>query len=78
MALLDEFKKDFDKTIKISMTLEDYLKGCKKDPSMYKTAAERMLDAIGEPELVDTSKDSRLSRVFSNRVVKIYPAWFSF
>src|ERR671922_2668518 len=37
-----------------------------------------MKAAIGEPELVDTSKDQRLGRIFMNRTVKIYPAFKDF
>lgn len=51
---------------------------CKKDPSTYASAAERMLAAIGEPTIVDTSKDSRLSRIFLNRTLRIYPAFKDF
>ncbi|MGT0149702.1 hypothetical protein ACT691_08980 [Vibrio metschnikovii] len=40
---------------------------CKEDKSAYANAAERLLPAIGQPELVDTGKDPRLSRLFSNR-----------
>ena len=59
-------------------TLQDYLEICRNDASAYATAAERMLMAIGEPELVDTRKDPRLSRLFSNKVLKIYPAFKEF
>jgi len=41
-------------------------------------AAERMLSAIGEPQLVDTSKEPRLSRIFLNRTVRKYPAFNDF
>ena len=34
--------------------------------------------AIGEPELVDTSTDPRLSRIFSNKVIRRYPAFEDF
>ena len=51
---------------------------CKDDPSTYSSAAERLLKAIGEPEVVDTSKDPRLSRIFSNKVIKRYPAFSEF
>ena len=44
----------------------------------YATPAERMLAAIGEPELVDTRKDARLSRIFSNRLIPRYPAFAEF
>jgi predicted Ser/Thr protein kinase len=44
----------------------------------YATAAERMLKAIGEPKMVDTRNDPRLSRIFANKVIKIYPAFAEF
>src|SRR5690625_3614113 len=37
-----------------------------------------MLMAIGEPELVDTSRDPRLSRIFSNKIVKRYKTFSEF
>ncbi len=60
------------------MSLQDYLLGCREDKEMYSTAAERMVAAIGEPELIDTSKDSRLGRIFLNRTIKRYPAFKDF
>jgi serine protein kinase len=60
------------------MSLTDYLEGCRDDPSMYSTAAERMIAAIGEPKVVDTSKDLRLGRIFLNRTIKIYPTLSGF
>jgi len=60
------------------MSLQDYLLGCREDKEMYASAAERMVAAIGEPELIDTSKDSRLGRIFLNRTIKRYPAFQDF
>ncbi len=60
------------------MALQEFLDGCRTDPMRYASAAERMIAAIGEPELVDTSRDSRLSRVFLNRTIKLYPAFADF
>ena len=60
------------------MPLLDYLELCKTDPMAYATAAERMVAAIGEPEIVDTAKDARLGRIFMNRTIKIYPAFAEF
>jgi serine protein kinase len=37
-----------------------------------------MLDAIGEPAIVDTKLDERLSRIYSNKVIKRYPAFNEF
>ena len=31
--------------------------------------------AIGEPEMVDTALEPRLSRIFSNRILSRYPAF---
>jgi serine protein kinase len=36
------------------------------------------LAAIGEPELLDTRHDSRRSRIFANKIIKIYPAFREF
>lgn len=72
------FKKNFDQNSFQSMTLDEYLELCKTDNMVYATAAERMVAAIGEPELVDTSKDTRLSRIFTNRTVRVYPAFREF
>jgi len=60
------------------MSLQEYLEGCRNDPMMYATATERLLAAIGEPEMVDTSKDARLGRIFMNRTIRIYPAFSEF
>jgi serine protein kinase len=60
------------------MSLEDYLRGCADNPAMTASAAERLLQAIGEPEMVDTSLDSRLGRIFMNRTIKVYPAFAEF
>lgn len=60
------------------MSLEDYLVGCKTNPLWYATAAERMVAAIGEPTVVDTSTDSRMSRIFSNRKIRVYDAFKDF
>ncbi|MEI9420201.1 PrkA family serine protein kinase [Mesorhizobium sp. Cs1299R1N1] len=60
------------------ISLQQYLLACSEDKSMYASAPERMVEAIGEPDLVDTSKDERLGRIFSNRTVKIYPSFSDF
>ncbi|MGY2992113.1 serine protein kinase [Mesorhizobium sp. URHB0026] len=60
------------------ISLQQYLLACREDKSMYASAPERMVEAIGEPNLVDTSKDERLGRIFSNRTVKIYPSFSDF
>ena len=60
------------------MAFDEYLDLCKNDKLVYASAAERMLSSIGEPELTDTSKDPRLSRIFLNRTVRRYPAFNDF
>jgi serine protein kinase len=77
-TLLEDFRSSYSATQGEEMSLEDYLELCRKDPSAYATAAERMLAAIGEPELVDTRNDQRLGRIFGNRVIRRYPAFNEF
>lgn len=78
MSILQHFKDRYDQTQEEEYSLEEYLEICKKDPSAYATAAERMLLAIGEPEFIDTSRDPRLSRIFSNKVIQRYPEFSEF
>ena len=68
----------YDKTREEEMSLREYLELCKRDHGAYASAPERMLMAIGDPESLDTRNDSRLSRVFGNKVIRIYPAFREF
>ena len=68
MNLLNTIKKDFGQ-VQDDLTIEEYLKLCKKDNKTYLSPAERMLLAIGEPEVVDTKLDERLSRIYSNKII---------
>ena len=77
-SLIEGYKARYSAAQEDEMSLEEYLELCRKDPGAYATAAERMLAAIGEPELVDTRLDQRLSRIFSNRLIKRYPAFAEF
>jgi serine protein kinase len=76
--LLEQYRSTYSATADEEMSLEDFLGLCKKDPTAYATASERMLAAIGEPELFDTRNDPRLSRIFSNRLIRRYPAFREF
>src|SRR6201998_1263215 len=58
--------------------MAEYLESCRTDPMRYANAAERLLGAIGEPQMIDTAKDRRLGRIFLNRTVRIYPAFAGF
>ena len=78
MGVFEHYQERFDAALEEELSLQDYLELCKSDSSVYATAAERLLLAIGEPEFVDTSKDPRLSRIFSNKVIKRYPAFGEF
>ena len=78
IELLERYKARYTESQDEEMSLEDYLDLCKRDASAYASAAERMLAAIGEPEIVETRNDPRLSRLFSNRVIKRYPAFAEF
>lgn len=77
-GLFGLYSRLYESQREVEMSLEEYLRRCATDPSMYASAAERMLTAIGEPELVDTSLDPRLGRIFMNRTIKVYPAFSDF
>jgi serine protein kinase len=78
MSIFSHYQNRYEVTQKEEYSLQEYLDLCKNDPKAYASAAERMLEAIGEPELIDTSVDPRLSRIFSNKIIRRYPAFSEF
>jgi serine protein kinase len=75
--IFDKCAERFEHKQAEEFEFNQYLDMCKTDPSVYATAAERLLTAIGDPVLVDTRKDERLSRIFTNRKIKTYPKSFA-
>jgi serine protein kinase len=78
MNIFSQFQTRYELSKQEEYTLEEYLNICKNDANAYASAAERLLIAIGEPEFIDTSKDPRLSRIFSNKVIKRYEKFSDF
>ncbi len=78
MPIFEQYQSRYEQAQDEEMSLQEYLDLCKKDPATYASAAERMLTAIGEPEMLDTRQDPRLSRLFFNQLIKIYPAFKDF
>jgi len=78
MSIFDHYTERFESSKEEELSLQEYLDLCKSDPLTYASPAERMLNAIGEPELIDTHNDPKLSRLFQNKVIKIYPAFREF
>ena len=78
MSIFKHYQQRFESTQQEEMSLQEYLDLCKVDPGAYANAAERMLEAIGEPEVIDTARDPRLSRIFSNKLIKRYPTFEEF
>jgi serine protein kinase len=78
MDVISHFSARYERTKVEELTLEEYLAECKRNPLAYASSAERMLKAIGEPTTLDTRNDPRLSRIFQNKLIKIYPAFAEF
>ncbi|TPJ23399.1 PrkA family serine protein kinase [Mesorhizobium sp. B2-7-2] len=76
--VFDLFSEIYSNAAQEEISLQQYLLACREDKTMYASAPERMVEAIGEPNLVDTSKDERLGRIFSNRTIKVYPSFSDF
>jgi len=77
-VLFNTFARSFEARREVEMSFSEYLEACKGEPLMYANAAERLLAAMGEPQFVDTSRDSRLGRIFLNRTIRTYPAFEGF
>ncbi|MCF7985090.1 MAG: PrkA family serine protein kinase [Thiohalocapsa sp.] len=78
MSIFERYQARYESSREEDMSLHEYLELCKSDPMAYAGASERLLTAIGEPELTDTHNDPRLSRIFQNKVIKRYPAFSDF
>ncbi|WP_237216465.1 PrkA family serine protein kinase [Falsiroseomonas oryziterrae] len=82
MTMIDDvfsgYARDYDRRRDAEMSLQDYLEECRRDATLFAAAPERILAAIGEPELIDTAKDPRLGRIFLNRTIRRYPAFAEF
>ena len=78
MSIFSHYQSRYEALQEEEFSLQEYLDLCKREPLAYASAAERMLNAIGEPEIIDTSRDPRMSRIFSNKVIRRYPAFAEF
>src|SRR5580765_5897644 len=78
LDVFDIFTRDYARERYETMSLRDWLLAARDDKLLYASPAERLVAAIGEPELVDTARDSRLSRLFFNRTIKVYRAFEGF
>ena len=76
--LFAAYARSFETHREAELTLAEYLQACRDNPITYATATERLLAAIGEPEMVDTAKDARLGRIFMNRTMRVYPSFSEF
>ncbi len=76
--LFSRYTNAYEQRRETNMMLMEYLEACREDPLIYASPHERLLAAIGHPEIIDTSKDARLGRIFMNRTIKIYPEFSDF
>jgi serine protein kinase len=78
MTVFDRYKQRYVAAREEEMSVQEYLELCRNDSSAYASVAERMLAAIGEPEMLDTHLSERHSRIFANKMIRIYPAFRDF
>jgi len=78
LDIFDLFSESYTRVKQEAMSLRDYLLAARDNPMLYASPAERMIAAIGEPEMLDTSKDPRLARIFFNRTIRRYKAFEGF
>jgi serine protein kinase len=75
---LELYASNYNEAESEEMSLMEYLEACRDDRSMYASVQERLITAIGEPTMVDTSQNDRLSRIFNNKVIKTYASFEDF
>ncbi|WP_107852674.1 PrkA family serine protein kinase [Oceanimonas marisflavi] len=78
MGIFEHYQTRYEKAKEEEYSLQEFLDLCREDKGCYASASERLLMAIGEPEMIDTAQVPRYSRLFSNRVIARYPAFADF
>ena len=63
-SLFNAFARSYEARSETDMSMSEYLESCRDDPMRYANAAERLLAAIGEPQMIDTAKDPALAVFF--------------
>ena len=76
--LLARLKTEFGNDIIEEMSMSDYLALAKKDSTVYSSAAERLLKAIGPAKILETRNDPRLGRIFSNQPIETFKPFEDF
>ena len=71
MDVISHFAARYERSKVEELTLEEYLDECKRNPLAYATAAERMLKAIGEPQMLDTRNDREGGAAFTGHATPI-------
>jgi serine protein kinase len=77
-SLFNAFARSYEARRETEIPIADYLEACRGDPMLYANASERLLAAIGEPQMIDTAKTPRLGRIFLNRTIRTYPSFAGF
>jgi serine protein kinase len=77
-AFITDYTSRFNDNKEEELSLQEYLELCKTTPAVYANPAERLLMAIGKPEMLDTRHDPILSRIFSNKIIPQYEVFTSF
>lgn len=64
MSIFEHFQARYEAAKDEELSIQDFLALCKENKSAYANAAERLLLAIGEPEMIDTSNTRALAVFF--------------
>lgn len=78
MEFFNRIQKRFLDHRELEVSLEEFVKLCKEDPTLFETPAQRMLRAIGPAKDVDTKNDPKLSRIFANKKIRVYETFDDF
>ncbi len=75
--IINHFRKKYEENKQEEYTLQEYLEICHSNPMAYANPAERLLHAIGEPKLIDTSQHIEY-RKYGGKILKVYQPFTEF
>jgi serine protein kinase len=56
VSQFNAFARSYEARSETDMSMVEYLESCRGDSMRYANAAERLLAAIGDPQVIDTAK----------------------
>ena len=72
-TIVEEFSQFYgERHTSKPITIAEYFEEVKGNPKMFQSSHAAMVEAFGKPKMLNTRDDPRLSRIYENRILKVF------